>query len=74
MTDRHTCLAPSAICPAEKSRELAEHYQAVADDLGIHYLDASKMVVKTDLHGVHWDANQHQAFGEALSGTIGQII
>tara|TARA_B100000749_G_scaffold241460_1_gene201792 strand:- start:66 stop:689 length:624 start_codon:yes stop_codon:yes gene_type:complete len=58
----------------DKSRELAGHYQAVAEDLGIHFLDASKIVVKTDLDGVHWDANQHHDFGEALSGTIGQII
>ncbi len=58
----------------EKSRELAEHYQAVADDLGIHYLDASKIVVKTDLDGVHWAAEQHKAFGESLSGTIQKII
>ena len=58
----------------EKSRELAEHYQAVADDLGIHFLDASKIVVKTDLDGVHWAADQHKAFGESLSGTIQKII
>jgi len=57
-----------------KSRELAEHYQAVADDLGIHFLDASKIVVKTDLDGVHWDVDQHKAFGESLSGTIQKII
>ena len=58
----------------EKSRELAEHYQAVAEDLGIHFLDASKIVVKTDLDGVHWDVDQHKAFGESLSGTIQKII
>ena len=56
----------------EKSRELAEHYQAVAEDLGIHFLDASKIVVKTDLDGVHWDANQHYKFGEELSVRIRQ--
>ena len=58
----------------EKSRELAEHYQAVADDLGIHFLDASKIVVKTDLDGVHWDAYQHKAFGEELANLIRKII
>ena len=58
----------------EKSRELAEHYQAVAEDLGIHFLDASRIVVKTNLDGVHWDAGQHHDFGKALSGMIGQII
>ena len=44
------------------------------DELGIHYLDASEIVVKTDLDGVHWDASQHYDFGESLSGAIGQII
>ena len=56
----------------DKSRELAEHYQAVAEDLGIHFLDASKIVVKTDLDGVHWDADQHHKFGEELSVRIRQ--
>ena len=58
----------------EKSRELAEHYQAVAVDLGIHFLDASKIVVKTDLDGVHWDADQHIKFGKELADTIREII
>ena len=58
----------------KKSRELAEHYQAVAVDLGIHFRDASKIVVKTDRDGVHWDASQHRDFGEELSGTIKRII
>ncbi len=58
----------------EKSRELARHYQVVAEDLGIHFLDASRIVVKTDLDGVHWAAEQHYKFGESLSGTILKII
>ena len=57
----------------DKSRELAEHYQVVAEDLGIHFLDASKIVMKTDLDGVHWDADQHKAFGEELSDRIEKI-
>jgi lysophospholipase L1-like esterase len=58
----------------EKSRELAEHYQTVAEDLGIHFLDASKIVVKTDRDGVHWDLDQHHKFGEELSSLIQKII
>ena len=58
----------------EKSRELAEHYQAVAEDLGIHFLDASKIVVKTDQDGVHWDADQHHDFAESLLGTIQKMF
>ena len=71
MTEEEQGLFIGAI---EKSRELAEHYQAVAENLGIHFLDASKIVVKTDLDGVHWDADQHYKFGESLSITIRKII
>ena len=58
----------------EKSRELAEHYQVVAEDLGIHFLDASRIVVKTNLDGVHWDAEQHKVFGKELANIISQTI
>ena len=71
MTEEEQGLFIGAI---EKSRELAGHYQAVAENLGIHFLDASKIVVKTDLDGVHWDASQHHDFGKALSVIIKQII
>jgi lysophospholipase L1-like esterase len=71
MTEEEQGLFIGAI---EKSRELARHYQVVAEDLGIHFLDASKIVARTDLDGVHWDASQHKDFGKALSGTIREII
>ena len=71
MTEEEQGLFIGAI---EKSRELAEHYQAVAENLEIHFLDASKIVIRTDLDGVHWAASQHKDFGEALSGTIREII
>lgn len=58
----------------EKSRELAVHYRAIADDLGANFLDASKIVVRTDLDGVHWDAVQHSAFGEALARVVKQMV
>ena len=58
----------------EKSRELARHYQVVAENLGIHFLDASKIVVKTDLDGVHWAADQHKAFGGKLANLIRQSL
>lgn len=71
MTEEEQGLFIGAI---EKSRELAEHYQAVAENLGIHFLDASKIVVKTDLDGVHWDAEQHKVFGKELANIISQTI
>ena len=43
----------------EKSYQFAEHYQKVATDLNIHFLDASKIVTPSDGEGVHWDGDQH---------------
>ena len=71
MTEEEQGLFIGAI---DKSRELAEHYQVVAENLGIHFLDASKIVVKTDLDGVHWDADQHKAFGGKLANLIRQSL
>ena len=54
----------------EKSHQFAEHYQKIANDLNIHFLDASKIVTPSDGEGVHWDAEQHIKFGKYLAETI----
>ena len=54
----------------EKSYQFAEHYQKIANDLNIHFLDASKIVTPSDGEGVHWDAEQHIKFGKYLAETI----
>lgn len=54
----------------EKSYQFAEHYQKVATELNIHFLDASKIVTPSDGEGVHWDGDQHIKFGKYLSETI----
>ena len=58
----------------EKSYRFAEHYQRVAEELGIHFLDAAKIVSPSDGEGVHWDADQHIKFGKELSNLIRQLI
>ena len=54
----------------EKSHQFAEHYQKIANDLNIHFLDASKIVTPSNGEGVHWDAEQHIKFGKYLAETI----
>ena len=54
----------------EKSHQFAKHYQKIANDLNIHFLDASKIVTPSDGEGVHWDAEQHIKFGKYLAETI----
>ena len=58
----------------EKSYRFSEHYQRVAEELGIHFLDAAKIVSPSDGEGVHWDADQHIKFGKELSNLIRQLI
>ena len=58
----------------EKSYRFSEHYQRVAEELGIHFLDAAKIVSPSEGEGVHWDADQHIKFGKELSNLIRQLI
>ncbi|SVB97693.1 uncharacterized protein METZ01_LOCUS250547, partial [marine metagenome] len=57
-----------------KSLEFAELYEKVAADLGIHFLDAARIAKASEADGVHWDADQHQNFGQLLSGLVPKII
>ena len=58
----------------EKSYLFAEHYQKVATELEIHFLDAAKIVEPSEGEGVHWDADQHIKFGKILSDIIKETI
>ena len=58
----------------EKSYQFAEHYQRVAEELGIHFLDAAKIVSPSDGEGVHWDADQHIKFGKVLAQKATKIL
>ena len=57
-----------------KSLQFAELFEKAAAELGIHFLDAAKTVKVSEVDGVHWDADQHQSFGELLSGLTQKII
>ena len=57
----------------EKSYHFAEQYQKAASDLGIHFLDAAKIVAPSEGEGVHWDADQHIKFGKDLSVKIKEL-
>ena len=59
---------------SEKSRQFAEHYQKVAEELGIHFLDAATHVTPSQGEGIHWDADQHIKFGKVLAQKITKIL
>ena len=56
-----------------KSLQFAELFEKAAAELGIHFLDAAKIVKVSEVDGVHWDADQHQSFGKVLANRIRDI-
>ena len=58
----------------KKSYQFAEHYQRVASELDLHFLDAAKIVSASEGEGVHWDAEQHIKFGKELKIIIENML
>ncbi len=58
----------------EKSRQLARHYRAVAEQAGCRFLDAAEVVTASPIDGVHWDAAQHAAFGTRLAAVVRAML
>ena len=58
----------------KQSFQFAEHYEKVASELGINFLDAAEIVSPSKNEGVHWDAEQHILFGKKLKTIIETIF
>ncbi|MFZ5961545.1 SGNH/GDSL hydrolase family protein [Thalassococcus sp. BH17M4-6] len=57
-----------------RQRGLAGHIEAMAQDLGCGFVDAGEHVQVSDIDGVHWDAEAHQSFGQAMARVVaGQL-
>ena len=46
---------------------LAETYQALCQDEHCHFFDAATVTSSSKVDGVHFDADQHLAFGKAMT-------
>lgn len=57
-----------------KSRKFAKYYSQVAEQYGCHFLDAAKIVVSSNLDGIHWEASQHCKFGKAVAVQVKEIL
>ena len=57
-----------------KSMKFAEHYARVARRYGCHFLDTSKVVVSSDLDGIHLEADQHRKLGQAVAAQVREIL
>lgn len=59
---------------SDKSRMFASCFAKIADQLQVHFFNAATVVKTTDSDGVHWEANQHSDFGQALAIKIQSIL
>lgn len=58
----------------EKSRQLAEQYRRVADELNCAYFDAGTVVTTSEADGVHWEATEHRKLGTALAEVVRGVL
>jgi lysophospholipase L1-like esterase len=58
----------------EKSESLAKHYSEVAMLLGIHFLDAKKIISANKADPVHWDSSSHKIFGLHVAEIIANVF
>jgi lysophospholipase L1-like esterase len=57
-----------------KSRRLSTHYEAVAQEMGCHFLDAGRHIVSSDIDGIHLEASEHRKLGLAIAEKVAAIL
>lgn len=57
-----------------KSQKLPGYIKKIADKTGCHFLDSSKIMVASDLDGVHPDVLEHKKLGTVLIKEVRSII
>lgn len=58
----------------DKARQFATHYAAVAEALGVHFLDAGSVVTSSTFDGFHLDPDSHAALGQAVADKLTSIL
>lgn len=58
----------------EKSKFLAHEIQLITQFMNCPFMDAGLVVTSSPIDGVHWEADQHKRFAEAVSEKIKNII
>jgi lysophospholipase L1-like esterase len=57
-----------------KSKMLSHHFQLVAEERGCALLDASQIIVSSDLDGIHFELPEHRKLGEAVGACVKQML
>jgi lysophospholipase L1-like esterase len=57
-----------------KSRALARFYAQVAERRGAGFVDAGALIRCSDLDGIHYEADQHEALGRAMAQAVAMVM
>ena len=57
-----------------KSRKFSDHYRRVAEEYRCEFLDTSKIIVSSDLDGIHFEPNEHEKLGKAVAVAVREIF
>ena len=57
-----------------KSQKLPNYYAKIANDYSLEFLDTSKIIVASELDGVHPDVNEHLKLGNAVLKKVKEIM
>ncbi|MBI2803668.1 MAG: SGNH/GDSL hydrolase family protein [Planctomycetes bacterium] len=69
-----TALADLFAGAPEKSRQLAAHCQAFAQQMGCRFFDVANVVQSSPIDGVHWAPEQHAALGKRMAALVQEIL
>lgn len=58
----------------ERSKQFGRYYRQIADQYGVHFLDAAQVIVSSELDGIHFDGDQHQKLGQAVAARVRKIF
>jgi hypothetical protein len=58
----------------KKSARFSAHYRRVAQEKGCEYLDTGKVIVSSDLDGIHFEPGEHQKLGKAVAFLVNKIL
>jgi lysophospholipase L1-like esterase len=57
-----------------KSKMLSHHFRLVAEEHGFTLLDASEVIVSSDVDGIHFDPGEHRKLGEVVAAHVRQML
>jgi lysophospholipase L1-like esterase len=58
----------------ELSQKLSPHYRACAKERGAAFFDAGNVVRSSPVDGLHWEAEEHRKFAEAMAKEVRALL